>query len=95
MTTLREIHDMVRAELSNKLPERVSRAQFKLALLAANKLTQFKTALSSASNSTQIYFADASNINRNSAAVSEIATALSLTQQQVDNFFLAASQITE
>ena len=73
----------------------VSRYQFKMALKASNKLAQFKTALASASDGTQLYFADANNISRNSAAVTEIAAALGLTSTQVDNFFQAASQVGE
>lgn len=65
--------------------------QARLALLSANLLDTVDSLLTSSES--KINWEYATEVYRNSALVSEMQTALNLTDEQIDNLFIEASKL--
>lgn len=72
----------------------VSKFQAKAALAQAGLLGQAKQAVANADEITQIAWEDATTFNRNSPTIATMAAALGLTDDQVDDLFKQAEQIS-
>lgn len=71
----------------------VSRFQARAALLAAGLLPQVEAAVAAADPVTQMAWADAIEFRRNSPTIAALASAIGLTDTQLDDLFTAAAQI--
>lgn len=76
------------------VPPEVSRLQAKQALRIAGELAAVETAIAAGSEEVQIYWADASMFHRNHPTLLAMSAALSMSPDDVDTLFIAASQIT-
>lgn len=76
---------------AQKIPSVVSMRQARLALLQSNLLAQVNTAIETGAEADKITWEYATEVNRNDALVKNMATALQLTEQQLDDLFLIAS----
>ena len=74
------------------VPEVVTAAQAKIALLDAGLLDNVETRVR-ADRKTLIWFDNATTWQRNSPRVTSLATAMGLTEQQVDDLFRAAAAV--
>lgn len=74
-------------------PTVVTKAQGKLALLAAGLLDDAEAAISAAGPAAQIWYADATEWRRSHPVIAQMATALGLSAAQVDALFVAAAAI--
>jgi len=72
----------------------VSKFQAKAALAQAGLLGQAKQAVAQADEITQIAWEDATEFNRNSPTIAAMAQALGLTDEQVDDLFKQAEEIS-
>lgn len=77
-----------------RLTMRATRFQARAALHQAGLLSAAEAAVAEAGAMAQIAWADAAEWRRDSPTIAAIATALQLTDQQVDDLFDAAAQIT-
>lgn len=75
------------------VPASVSARQARLALLAAGLLDTVNAAVAAAGGATQIEWDHATQIDRASPLLASIGAALSLTGEQVDELFRAASAL--
>lgn len=73
---------------------RCSRFQARAALHAAGLLRQVEAAVAVADPMVQIAWADATEFNRNSPTIAALQFAVGLTDEQVDDLFRSAMQIT-
>lgn len=78
----------------NGVPQRVSPYQARQALHAAGLLDAIEAAIATADRSVQIAWEYALTIERTSPLIATMTPALGLTEQQVDDLFRAAAQIT-
>lgn len=74
-------------------PTFVSMKQARLALLAANLLDEVETNISTLPKADQIEWDFSLTVQRASPLVASLATTLNLTSNQVDQLFVAASQL--
>jgi hypothetical protein len=75
------------------VPDVVSRFQAKAALSAAGLLPAVEAALADADPLAQLAWAEAIEFRRQSPTILALATALGLTDAQLDDLFIAADQI--
>lgn len=76
------------------VPQVVSRFQARAALAMAGLLTSVENAIASSNNIiAQLAWADAVQFERNSPTIAAMASALNLTEGQVDDLFRTASKI--
>lgn len=76
------------------VPQSVTRFQGKAALLAQGLLDDVEAAVAASNDAyLQLAWADAISFERQSQMVASVASALGLTQAQVDDLFIAASQV--
>ena len=75
------------------VPQVVSRFQARASLYQANMLESAELAVSNADPLTQMAWADAQEFRRDSPSVGVIAAALNLTDAEIDDLFIAASDI--
>ena len=73
------------------VPTTVTMRQARLALLSANLLDTVDSLLTSSES--KINWEYATEVYRNSTLVSEMQTALNLTDEQIDNLFIEASKL--
>ena len=71
----------------------VSRAQARLALLAAGLLDDIEAAVAEGDRATQIAWADATTFRRDSPTLSAIAAAIGMSDDDIDDLFRAAALI--
>lgn len=71
----------------------VSRFQARAALHGAGLLSAVETAVANADPITQLAWADALEFRRNSPTIAALAGIVGLTDEQIDNLFIAAGQI--
>lgn len=81
-----------------EVPQSVTRAQAKLALLQAGLLSSIQPAIDSIPDETtrvaaQIEWDDRLSFERSSGALVSMATMLGMTDAQIDELFIAASQL--
>lgn len=76
------------------VPQVVSRFQAKAALLAAGLLDDVEAAMAQASPVAQLAWSEAIEFRRDSTTVAAMASQLSLTDENLDDLFVAAAQIT-
>lgn len=77
------------------VPERVSRLQARLALLGAGLLQNVEDYVAASDDIVlRMVWAEATEWHRGSPMIATIASALSLSESQVDNLFIAAGAIT-
>lgn len=76
-----------------EIPTRVSRRQAKLALLNAGLLDTVEIAIESLGASEKIEWVDALEFNRNDGLLKSIGASLGLTEEQIDNLFIQASNL--
>lgn len=72
----------------------VSKFQAKAALAQAGLLDQVKQAVANADTITQLAWEDATEFNRNSPTIAALSQALGLTDEQVDELFRQAEEIS-
>lgn len=75
------------------IPSIVSMRQARLALLHAGLLATVDAAIAAGGQADQITWEYATEVNRNSALVSNMAAALNLTSQQLDDLFTLAASL--
>lgn len=88
----------IAADKKSKIPRTVSMRQGRLALLAAGLLDNVETTLSELSDESsrkkaQIEWEYAQTIDRDSVWISMLTSALGLTEDQLDELFIAASKL--
>lgn len=71
----------------------VSRFQARAALHGAGLLSAVETAVANSDPITQLAWADALEFRRNSPTIAALAGIVGLTDEQIDNLFIAAGQI--
>lgn len=76
-----------------QVPQVITIRQAKLALLAAGLLDDVDSAVASADRATQIEWEYATEVHRSWPTISAVATVAGLTSEQVDNLFIAASNL--
>lgn len=75
------------------VPNSVSPRQVRLLLLQKNLLADVEDMIAQQDEATKITWQYALEFNRNDPLLNQLATNLSLTQQQVDQFFIEASEL--
>lgn len=75
------------------IPQKVSRFQARAALLMEGLLATVEAAISDADPLVQMAWADAQEFQRHSPTINAMATALGLSDEQVDDLFVKASEI--
>jgi len=87
--------NVIRAALLEPQPVLiVSPFQAKAALLVAGLLATVEAAIAQADPLAQLAWSEAVEFRRDSPTVASMATTLGLTEQQLDDLFTAASQVT-
>lgn len=76
-----------------QVPQVITIRQAKLALLAAGLLDDVDAAVATADRATQIEWEYATEVHRSWPTISAVATVAGLTSEQVDNLFIAASNL--
>lgn len=81
--------------INNPVPEEVDRAQARIALHQAGLLSQVEAIIADPATDpvTVIAYNDAKIFRRDSVVLQSLAAALGLTEQELDDLFLAASQV--
>lgn len=74
-------------------PHSVSRLQARVALHRAGLLPQIEAAIAQANGELQIYWTDAQVFERDSTYIAQIAAAIGLTGEQVDQLFRDAATV--
>lgn len=74
-------------------PATISRMQARLALNAAGLLDAIEAAIAAAPRTVQIYWEDVSELHRDHPLIEQIAGVAGLSEEQVDDLFIAAKQI--
>lgn len=77
-----------------RVPQVISRFQAKAALLQAGLLDDVEQAVAGSDALTQLAWAEAQELRRESPMVTAIAGALELTDEEVDDLFRQAAEIT-
>lgn len=75
------------------VPQSITPRQCRLVLLAQGLLASVETMIASQDQATQITWAYASEFRRDDPLLNQLAQNLGLTEQQIDAFFIAASQL--
>jgi hypothetical protein len=75
------------------VPESVTPAQARVALLNAGLLASVKSAVDQADDETQIWFEFALEWRRDNPVLAQLGTTLGLSEGQIDNLFRAAAEI--
>lgn len=75
------------------VPQEVTNFQARAALMAVGKFTLVDDALKAAGGVALQAWEYANNISRSGALVNSMATQLGLTQEEIDDLFIAAEQI--
>jgi hypothetical protein len=75
------------------VPRSVSPSQFRRALNAANLRSAVEAAISAADQGTKDLWEYATSVDRDNVQLNAMATVLGITQNQLDDIFIAASQI--
>lgn len=75
------------------IPDVVSMRQARLALLQAGLLTQINNAVDAGSEADKITWEYATEVHRNDALVTNLSSALNLTEQQLDDLFTLAASL--
>lgn len=75
------------------VPQSVTMRQARLALLSAGLLPSVTTAINAAGESAKIEWEYAQEVQRASGLVPAMATALGLTESQIDTLFIEASSL--
>lgn len=75
------------------IPTKVSMRQARLALLQSNLLDEVNTAIASGTEADKITWEYATEVNRTDALVSNMATALNLTETDLDDLFTLAATL--
>jgi hypothetical protein len=76
------------------VPQRVTRAQAKIALLDAGLLDRVETAVKANSRRVQLWFADAQAWERENPHINALGAALGLSAAQIDDLFHAAAKVS-
>jgi hypothetical protein len=87
-----EIAPYVEPEIIIVIPESITRLQAKLQLSKIGKFSEAE-ALIQGNENTRIYWNDANNFYRNDQTLLDMATALGLSDAQLDDLFLQASKL--
>lgn len=74
-------------------PSSVSPRQVRLLLLQKNLLSDVESMIAQQDEATKITWQYAIEFNRNDPLLNQLATNLNLTQEQIDQFFIEASQL--
>ena len=78
-----------------QVPVKVSRMQAKMALLGSGLLAAVEAAIAASDDAAlKLYWAEASDFHRDHPALNGMTAVLGMTSEQVDDLFIAASQIT-
>lgn len=93
--SLREPTAEEQAAIDNPVPEQVSRVQARVALHQAGLLDQVEAIIADPATDpvTVIAYTDATTFDRKSPTLAALASALGLTDTDLDNLFVAASQV--
>lgn len=83
----------VEVMLIPSVPRQVSRLQARVALHRAGLLAPIETAVAQAGGELQIYWTDAQTFERDSGYIGQIAAALGLTGDQIDQLFRDAAAV--
>ena len=75
------------------VPGVVSRRQARLLLLGQGLLDQVEAMMATQDRAAQITWQDATEFKRNDPLLKGLATNLGLTEEQIDQFFIAAAQL--
>jgi hypothetical protein len=75
------------------IPPQLSRAQFQLSLLHFNLLDSVNAAVAAADIATQIKYNEASYFERSNGSLNAMATALGITQAELDDIFIYGNSI--
>ena len=78
---------------SSTTPKSVTRRQAKIAMLRAGILDQVEAAIAASSRENQITWAEATDFRRDFPLLNQMAAALNISSQEIDNLFLLASTI--
>lgn len=82
-----------RKNASPLVPQVVTMRQARLALYAAGLLNAVQTAITSAGQAAVIEWEYAQEVQRNAGLVPAMATALGMTEKQIDDLFFAAAAL--
>lgn len=85
------VRAMTPEELKALVPQVVSMRQARLALLAAGHLTAADAAATSIGGAAQIEWDYATEVRRDHPLIAGISTALGLSEEQIDDLFIAAA----
>lgn len=85
--------DLTEPPPAPRVPEFVTMRQARLALSGAGLLASVDAAISTAGDAAQIEWQYSNEVQRNSGLVPAMATALGLTEAQIDALFIAAAAI--
>ena len=91
--TAEEIAAAELAAFKATVPAQVTMRQARLALLAAGLLGAVETAIAGAGAAAQIEWEYAQVVERNAGLVPAMATALGMTERQIDDLFIAAAAL--
>lgn len=80
-------------EPAPSVPTSVTPRQVRLLLLQQNLLANVETMIAQQDESTKITWQYALEFRRNDPLLNQLATNLNLTQEQIDQFFITASQL--
>ena len=83
----------IAADLKSKVPQVVTMRQARLALLAAGLLDTVETAIVAAGAAAKIEWDYATEVQRSSGLVPAMATALGMTEAQIDALFVTAATL--
>lgn len=75
------------------VPDSVTPRQVRLLLLSQNLLSQVEAIIAASDAATKITWGFASEFRRNDPLLTALASQLGLTDEQVDQFFIAAAQL--
>lgn len=81
------------AVLTITVPSTVTMRQAQLALLAADKLDQVTALIAESPRAVQIAWSTAGTVERSNPLISSLSESLGLTNQDLDNLFIQASQL--
>ena len=81
------------AEAPVVVPSSVTPRQVRLLLLQQDLLDQVETLIAQRDRASQITWAHALEFHRNDPLLLALATDLNLTEEQIDQFFIAAAQL--
>lgn len=88
-----QLAEIYEAERKSRVPSQVTMRQARLALLAAGLLDDVEGAISTAGPAAKIEWEYAQEVQRSSGLVPAMATAMGMTDLQLDNLFVMASTL--